>query len=152
MAAQAAPPDLILLDIMMPDMDGYEACERIKADERTRDIPVLFISALDEMEDKVKAFTAGGVDYITKPFQAEEVLARVQTHLALRDLNRQLQVANAQLERHVAELEARNEELDAFAHTVAHDIHNPVTQMVGTVQILAEFDTELPQDRNKSLR
>jgi signal transduction histidine kinase len=153
MAAQAAPPDLILLDIRMPDMDGYEACERIKADERTRDIPVLFISALDEMEDKVKAFTAGGVDYITKPFQAEEVLARVQTHLALRDLNRQLQVANAQLERHVAELEARNEELDAFAHTVAHDIHNPVTQMVGTVQILAEFDTELPQaDRDKSLR
>jgi PleD family two-component response regulator len=83
-AAWLMPPDLILLDIMMPEIDGYEVCERLKADAQPRDIPVIFISALDETQDKVKAFTVGGVDYIPKPFQVEEVLARVETHLALR--------------------------------------------------------------------
>ena len=76
--AQTAPPDLILLDIRMPGMDGYVVCQRLKADEGTREIPVLFISALSETEDKVQAFAAGGVDYITKPFQLEEVLARIR--------------------------------------------------------------------------
>ena len=90
MNAQAAPPDLILLDIKMPGMNGYEVCEQLKADPRTRDIPVIFISALDQTEDKVKAFTFGGVDYVTKPFQVEEVLARVETHLRLSELQRQL--------------------------------------------------------------
>jgi len=117
-AAQAAPPDLMLLDIRMPDMDGYEVCQRLKAGERTRDIPVLFISVLSETEDKVKAFTAGGVDYITKPFQAEEVLARVQTHLALRTLQRQLQTANRTLEERNLELEARNAELEQALSTI----------------------------------
>ncbi len=93
-ATRAAPPDMILLDINMPEMDGFEVCERLKADERTRDIPIIFISALDETADKVRAFTVGGVDYITKPFQLEEVLARVQTHLALRRLQKRLQDAN----------------------------------------------------------
>ena len=74
MAARAAPPDLILLDIRMPDMNGYEVCEALKAEEATADVPIIFISALDETEDKVRAFTAGGVDYVTKPFQFEEVL------------------------------------------------------------------------------
>ena len=84
-AAQAEPPDLILLDIRMPEMDGYEVCGRLKADAHTRDIPIIFISALDATQDKVRAFQTGGVDYVTKPFQFEEVLARVETHLALRD-------------------------------------------------------------------
>ena len=84
-AVRATPPDLILLDIKMPEMNGYEVCERLKADEQTRDIPIIFISALDETGDKVEAFTVGGVDYITKPFQLEEVLARVKTHLTLRE-------------------------------------------------------------------
>jgi PAS domain S-box-containing protein len=87
--AQAAPPDLILLDIKMPDMNGYKVCEHLKADKRTRDIPIIFISALNEVLDKVKAFSIGGVDYITKPFQFEEVLARVETHIALRNLQKQ---------------------------------------------------------------
>jgi PAS domain S-box-containing protein len=91
-AVQAAPPDLILLDIMMPEMDGYEVCKRIKADEHTYDIPILFISALNETEDKVKGFAAGALDYITKPFQFEEVLARVETHLELSRLQRELRV------------------------------------------------------------
>jgi PAS domain S-box-containing protein len=88
-AVRAAPPDLILLDIMMPEMDGYEVCNRLKADEHTRAIPVLFISALSETEDKVKGFAAGALDYITKPFQLEEVLARVETHLKLSHLQRE---------------------------------------------------------------
>ena len=85
-AAVRHPPDLILLDIRMPEMDGYEVCRRLKADERLRDIPVLFISALNEVEDKIRAFAQGGVDYVTKPFQGEEVRSRVATHLRLRRL------------------------------------------------------------------
>ncbi len=101
-SAQAEPPDLILLDIMMPEMDGYEVCERLKDDENTRDIPVIFLSALSEVQDKVKAFAVGGVDYITKPFQAKEVLARVETHLALRELQKGLEEKNAQLRQEIA--------------------------------------------------
>ena len=101
--ARSALPDLVLLDINMPEMDGYEVCQHLKEDGRTREIPVIFISALDEALDKVKAFTVGGVDYITKPFQFEEALARVENHLALRNLQRQLQQANDELERRVEE-------------------------------------------------
>jgi diguanylate cyclase (GGDEF)-like protein/PAS domain S-box-containing protein len=83
-------PDLIVLDIVMPGMDGYEVCNKLKADERTRDIPVVFISAVEAVPDKLKAFAAGGVDYIVKPFQQAEVLARIETHLSLRDLQKSL--------------------------------------------------------------
>jgi putative two-component system response regulator len=96
-AVRTAPPDLILLDINMPDMNGYQVCEQIKADETLSDIPVIFISALDETQDKVRAFVAGGVDYITKPFQIDEVLARVKTHLTLRKTQRELQEARNEL-------------------------------------------------------
>ena len=95
----SAPPDLILLDILMPETDGYEVCGQLKAKEQTRDIPVIFISALDEAVNKVKAFSTGGVDYITKPFQKQEVLARVQTHLHLRRAQQTLQEQNVQLQR-----------------------------------------------------
>jgi sigma-B regulation protein RsbU (phosphoserine phosphatase) len=101
-AVRAEAPDLILLDIRMPGMDGYQVCERLKADPRTRDIPIIFISALDATQDKVRAFHAGGVDYITKPFQAAEVLARVETHLALRELQQQLQAANERMARELS--------------------------------------------------
>ncbi len=84
--ARSATPDLILLDINMPDMDGYEVCRHLKEEQKTREIPIIFISALDEVSDKIQAFMAGGVDYVTKPFQFEEVLARVETHLVLRRL------------------------------------------------------------------
>ncbi len=98
MNAQAAPPDLILLDIKMPDMDGYEVCKQLKANPLTRDIPVIFISAIGQIEEKVKAFTFGGVDYITKPFQVEELLARVKTHLGMYSLQQQLSTANSRLQ------------------------------------------------------
>jgi sigma-B regulation protein RsbU (phosphoserine phosphatase) len=98
-SVRESPPNLIMLDIKMPDMDGYEVTEALKADDRFSDIPIIFISALDEIEDKVKAFRTGGVDYITKPFQMEEVLARTETHLALRGYQRQLQEANRKFQR-----------------------------------------------------
>jgi DNA-binding response OmpR family regulator len=139
-SARANPPDLILLDIMMPDMDGYQVCAQLKAAEATRDIPVIFLSALDVATDKVKAFGTGGVDYITKPFSPEEVLARVQTHLALRDLQRQL-------EQKVVDLQARNAELDAFAHTVAHDLKNPLASVVGFAELLAEQEAMPEQEQ-----
>ncbi len=140
-AVKAAHPDLILLDIKMPDMDGYAVCERLKADSQTADIPVIFISAMDQTQDKLKAFAAGGVDYVTKPFQLDEVLARVRTHLDLRRLQTELQSANVELERQLRELQARNEELDAFAHTVAHDLKNPLASIVGYTDLVVEnFD------------
>jgi sigma-B regulation protein RsbU (phosphoserine phosphatase) len=97
LAAERDPPDLILLDINMPEMSGYEVCEYLKADDKLKGIPVIFISALTEQLDKVKAFAIGGVDYITKPFQMEELHARVETHLKLRRLQIELQQTNEQL-------------------------------------------------------
>lgn len=97
-------PDLILLDVMMPGIDGFEVCRQLKADERTAGIPVIFISALHETIDKVKAFSLGGVDYISKPFQEEEVIARVKTHLSISILQRRLSKKNAELEKALAEI------------------------------------------------
>ena len=101
-SVELTPPDLILLDIRMPEMDGFEVCQQLKANPKTADVPILFISALDDIQDKMRAFSAGGVDYITKPFQLEEVIARVETHLALRRLQRNLQDANQRMERELA--------------------------------------------------
>jgi len=97
------PPDLILLDIIMPEMDGYEVCQQLKADERTCDIPIIFLSSLTDVADKLKAFSLGGSDYITKPFQQEETLARVVTQLTLRKAKQQLQIQNAQLQQEIQE-------------------------------------------------
>ena len=104
-AAQKAAPDLILLDVQMPGLDGYEVCRQLKADAQTRAIPVIFISALDDVLDKVEAFQVGGVDYITKPFQIEEVLARVENQLALH-----------QQREKIAALLAHNQQLIALAN------------------------------------
>jgi len=143
-AVREHPPDLILLDIMMPEMSGYELCQRLKDSPSTRDTPVLFISALDDTEDKLTAFTAGGVDYVTKPFQMEEVLARVATHLSLRAMQQELQAAGQKLAHQVEELQARNEELDAFAHAVAHDLKKPLTSIIGFADMLEEMHGTLP--------
>jgi DNA-binding NtrC family response regulator len=106
------PPELILLDIRLPDMDGFEVCQRLKEDRADR-TPVIFISALHELKDKVRGFAAGGVDYVTKPFQAEEMLARVETHLTLQRLQKQIEAQNAQLQRSHDELEERIKERTA---------------------------------------
>jgi K+-sensing histidine kinase KdpD len=129
-AVERAPPDVILLDIRMPGMDGYEVCRRLKAREELRDIPVIFLSALADTADKVRAFEAGGVDYVTKPFQVEEVLARVRTHLALRR-------ARLELAQSYERLRALEELRDNLVHMVAHDIRSPLTVLMGTLDLLA---------------
>ncbi len=141
------PPDLILLDINMPGMDGFEVCRRLKADASVSDIPVLFISALHEIGDKVKALGLGGVDYVTKPFQLEEVFARIETHLKLRQLQRQLALQNQQLEQLVAE---RTRELQAayarvqdlskiqgdFLSMISHEMRTPTHGLLGLGELL----------------
>ncbi|WP_228055810.1 adenylate/guanylate cyclase domain-containing protein [Lusitaniella coriacea] len=102
--AKTILPDLILLDIMMPEMDGYEVCQQLKANEKTQEIPVIFLSALDDTVDKVKAFEVGGVDYISKPFQKEEVFARIENQLHLRSLQKRVTEKNQQLQKFNANL------------------------------------------------
>lgn len=98
-ALESFQPDVILLDVMMPEMNGYEVCRRVKENEATSAIPVIFMTALDSLEDKMAGFEAGGVDYITKPFQQAEVLARVKTHVALRKKEKELQDALDEIKR-----------------------------------------------------
>ncbi len=126
MSVQSTLPDLILLDILMPEMDGYDVCNTLKADERTYDIPVIFISALDDVFDKVKAFSLGGVDYITKPFQREELLARVQTHLKLHRLHHEL---------------VQSEKMASLGRLVAgfaHEINTPIGVAVSAASTLQD--------------
>ncbi|HIG31769.1 MAG TPA: response regulator [Verrucomicrobiales bacterium] len=134
-AAANDPPSLILLDINMPEMDGYEVCERLKSDPRLSEIPVIFISSLNETLDKVKAFQKGGVDYIIKPFQLEEVNARVDTHLQLRRFQKELRQRNQTLEETLSRLRAMQAQLvqsekmaslGVLTAGIAHEINNPV--------------------------
>jgi PAS domain S-box-containing protein len=115
MFAREDPPELILLDIRLPDMDGFEVCRLLKEGQNTSGIPIIFISALDQVVDKVKGFAAGGVDYITKPFQAEEVLARVGTHLALKRLQKQIEAKNVQLEQEIIKSKRAEEKIKQAA-------------------------------------
>lgn len=174
-AAQLDPPDLILLDIMMPEPDGYEVCQHLKTNRQTRDIPIIFLSALDTVVDKVKAFMAGGVDYITKPFQQEEVLARVKIHLEIRRLHQTLQAQNVRLQQEVeqrqhieAELKAALKELretqeqiivkeklaslGALMAGIAHELRNPLNFVnnyaEGSKELIAEILTELETATN----
>ncbi|MEG4534167.1 response regulator [Microcoleus sp. D2_18a_D3] len=109
---QYCQPDLILLDVLMPDMDGFKTCQHLKANDLTKDIPVIFMTALDDTESKVKGFNVGGVDYITKPLQQEEVLARAITHLNLRNLTKKLQAQIVERERAQADLQVLKQELE----------------------------------------
>jgi len=142
-SAQTTQPDLILLDILMPGIDGYEVCKQLKADEITHDIPVIFLSALNETLDKVKAFAVGGIDYITKPFQADEVLVRVETHLTLRQLQKHLQQKNDQLQKEIAErqrvekaLQRSNTRYHNLAANIPAMIHQYVLYPDGTQKML----------------
>ncbi|MBI5843228.1 MAG: hybrid sensor histidine kinase/response regulator [Deltaproteobacteria bacterium] len=119
-AVKSDPPDLIILDINMPEMDGYEVCEALKSDPGTASIPVIFISAYNETAEKVKAFKSGGVDYITKPFQADEVRARLATHLALVEKARALTLS-------YEELRKSETMRDAMINMVIHDLRSPLT-------------------------
>jgi DNA-binding response OmpR family regulator len=140
-------PDLILLDINMPEMNGYEVCEYLKAHDALKNIPVLFISALTETMDKVKAFSAGGVDYVTKPFQFEEVHARVETHLKIHSLQCQLGNQNEKLEQLVTErtrelviahkrLQESGRLKDDFLRMISHEIRTPANGVLGVGNML----------------
>ena len=124
-------PDLILLDVMMPGIDGFETCVRLKADETIKDVPVIFMTALSDTLDKVKGFEVGGVDYITKPCQYEEVFARINTHLTIRMLQEQLKKQNSQLK----ELNASK---DKFLSMISHDLRSPFSSLRGLIQFTAE--------------
>ena len=151
-SVQADPPDLILLDIKMPEMSGFDICRCLKVDKQSHDIPVIFISALNNLLDKVTAFEVGGVDYITKPFQAAEVLVRVETQLYLRRLQTQLVEQNVQLKQLNQELVRSNEELEQFASVVSHDLQQPLQSITSFAKILTlKFQEGLDADAQKYL-
>ncbi len=131
-AARTAPPDLILLDINMPEMNGYELCEQLKADAELKEIPVIFISVLSETIDKLQAFRVGGVDYVTKPFQWEELYARMETHLKLRSLQRRLSRQNEELERSVSEIQHARE----YAENIVETVREPLLVLSSDLKIL----------------
>jgi two-component system, sensor histidine kinase and response regulator len=140
---QGLVPDLILLDIQMPGMNGYEVCQQLKDSSLTRDIPVIFLSASNEAFDKVKAFAVGGVDYITKPFQVEEVLARVAHHLNLRRLQAQLQQTQIELRHSLEQERSLNQKIEAMAtreerHRIARDMHDSLGHSLGALNIHLE--------------
>ncbi|MEG4445778.1 response regulator [Microcoleus sp. AT9_B5] len=150
-AAQKIPPDLVLLDIMMPEMDGYQVCQQLKASEITKDIPVIFISAINDVLDKVKAFAVGGVDFITKPFQVEEVLARIETHLKICSLQQTLQEKNQDLATALHQLQATQEHLiqsekmaalGQLIAGIAHEINTPLGIIGSSINNIANFSDE----------
>ncbi|MCX6967153.1 MAG: hybrid sensor histidine kinase/response regulator [Verrucomicrobia bacterium] len=128
-AARSKRPDVILLDIHMPEMNGYQFCGHLKADAALKEIPVLFISALNDTEDKVKAFECGGADYITKPFHADEIQARIKAHLELHQQRKRLQESYDKL----CELETLR---DSLVHMVIHDMRSPITVISGVLDML----------------
>ncbi len=161
---QTNQPDLILLDVLMEDMNGFEICCCLKASEQTKEIPVLFMTSLSDVEDKMKAFEVGGVDYITKPFQCKEVLARIQTHLKLRQLQKRYQAKNKQLQQEIAErklaekalyqarlaAEAANHAKSQFLANMSHELRTPLNAILGYTQIFKR-DTSLMEKKGEQI-
>ena len=147
-AAKISPPDLILLDIMMPGLDGYQVCKQLKSDPVTKNIPVIFISAVSETVDKVKAFAVGGADYITKPFQMHEVLMRIQHQLAIKELEQQLKSSNKRLKRTINKLQKNQKRIAAFEHRsaiekitlgIADRVNDPIATIDNTIKEIKQF-------------
>ena len=132
---EADPPDLILLDIMMPEINGYEVCEKLKQNEKTKDIPVIFLTAKNESEDVVAGFKIGGVDYVTKPFNKDELLVRIKTHL-------ELKYSKDIILRQNAKLRELNDEKNEFLGIAAHDLKNPLSGIKGLAELIAMGNME----------
>ena len=140
--ADRISPDLILLDVMMPGIDGFETCRRLKSNDKTSDIPIIFITARNESADIIKGFSMGGVDYITKPFSQEEVCARVHLHLKLKTLMAALETKNQKL----ADL---NDLKNKFLGMASHDLRNPISTIQGFSKILLDHGETLAEDAKK---
>ena len=149
---QSSQPDLILLDVMMPGIDGFETCKRLKVNPETRDIPVIFMTALSDSVDKIKGLSLGAVDYITKPIQCEEILARIQVHLQLRNATRIMEVRTKELNEALENLKqakthlVQGEKMSALGHLVAgvaHEINNPVNFIHANLEPVKEYTEEL---------
>lgn len=142
--ATYARPDLILLDVMMPGLDGFETCRRLKQNTETRDIPVIFMTALTSVEDKVRGFEVGAVDYVTKPIQHEEVLARITTHLRISELTEQLQQTNQELTR-------INADKDKLFSIVAHDLRGLFLPLLGNAELLGTIADDVTSDEIREI-
>jgi DNA-binding response OmpR family regulator len=142
--ARRAQPELVLLDLRMPEMGGFEVCRRLKADPVTAEIPVIFMTAVDDTAHKVEGFSLGAVDYITKPIQREELLARIQHHLQLHRLQRELYSKTQ-------DLALKNAELEAYAHTIAHSLKTPLASAARFLEILYKFKNEHLSDEQRHL-
>jgi signal transduction histidine kinase len=139
-----AMPDLVLLDVTMPKMDGFEVCRRLKSNARTAALPVIFMTALDDTAHKVEGFRLGAVDYITKPIQREELLARIQHHLQLHALQKELLSKSE-------DLAQKNAELEAYAHTIAHSLKTPLAAASRFLEILQKFKSDGLSDDQRHL-
>ncbi|MEH2062579.1 MAG: response regulator [Nostoc sp.] len=138
-------PDLILLDVMMPGIDGFETCKQLKSNPRVQDIPVIFMTALSETADKVKGLQLGAVDYITKPFQHEEVLVRIENHLKLRNLTKALIAKNAELQQTQTQL-IQAEKVAALGQItagIAHEVNNPINFIAGNLNFVEKYVQEV---------
>jgi two-component system, sensor histidine kinase and response regulator len=132
--ARLSRPDLVLLDVRMPEADGFEVCRRLKADPQTAEVPVIFMTAVDDTAHKVEGFRLGAVDYVTKPIQRDELLARIHHHLQLSRLQKELIVKSQ-------DLAQKNAELEAYAHTIAHSLKTPLAAAANFLEILGKFQS-----------
>ncbi|EAW39150.1 hybrid sensor histidine kinase/response regulator [Lyngbya sp. PCC 8106] len=141
------PPALVLLDIMMPEMDGYQVCQKMKSDEKTRGIAVIFLSALDDVKNKVKGFEVGGADYITKPFESLEVITRVQHQLGLRKLQQQIKI-EAQLRESLLQEQENREFKRRIITTISHEYRTPLSIIMTSAGLLETYcDLENPKQQ-----
>jgi two-component system sensor histidine kinase/response regulator len=139
-------PDLILLDVMMAGIDGFETCQRLKGNPETVKIPIIFMTALSETVDKVRGLSLGAVDYVTKPFDHEEVLVRIRTHLTIAKQRQTIETQNLDLQTEISDRKRAEESLTIFLHAVSHDLRNPVTGLLMVLDNLAK--TASPTDAN----